>query len=101
MQVVVQTVNLVRARGLDHRQLTVFSVIRHFLIYVGKLKTLCANNHFLISMNFVHKSEENSWKLSTLMTRVSYSDYIGPARLRLNLPKVALELKQVWHPGNK
>jgi len=34
--------------------LTVFSVLRHFLIYVGKLKTLFANNHFQISLNFLH-----------------------------------------------
>ena len=54
MQVVVRTVNFVRTRGLNHRQLTVFSVIRRFLIYVGKLKTLCANNHFQISLNFLH-----------------------------------------------
>ena len=36
--------------------------------------------------------------MSTLITRVSYSDCIGPARLRLNLPEVAPELKRVWHP---
>jgi len=30
-----------------------------------------------------------------------YSDYIGPARLRLNLPEVAPELKRVWHPCYK
>ena len=30
-----------------------------------------------------------------LITRVFYSDYIGPARLRLNLPEVAPELKRV------
>ena len=29
---------------------------------------------------------------------VLYSDYIGRARLILNLPEVALELKRVWHP---
>jgi len=50
MQAVVRTVNFVRTRGLNHRQLTVFSVVRRFLIYVGKLKTLCANNHFQISL---------------------------------------------------
>ena len=32
------------------------------------------------------------------MTRVLYNDYIDPARLRLELPEVALELKRVWHP---
>jgi len=32
------------------------------------------------------------------LTRVLYSDYIGPARLRLNLPEVAPELQRVWHP---
>jgi len=31
----------------------------------------------------LHQSYENSWKLSLLITRVLYSDYIGPARLRL------------------
>jgi len=36
-----------------------------------------------------------------LITRVFYSDYIGPARLRLNLPEVAPELKRVWHPCTK
>jgi len=35
------------------------------------------------------------------MTRVLYSDYIGPARLRLNLPEVAPELKRVCHPCSK
>jgi len=39
MQAVVRTVNFVRTRGLNHCQLTVFSVIRHFfLIYVGNRK---------------------------------------------------------------
>jgi len=33
-----------------------------------------------------------------LTTRVLYNDYIGPARLRLNLPEVVPELKRVWHP---
>ena len=32
MQVIVRTVIFVRTRGLNHRQLTVFSVIRHFLL---------------------------------------------------------------------
>jgi len=32
-----------------------------------------------------------------LITRVLYSDYIGPARLRLNLSELAPELKRVWH----
>jgi len=35
--------------------------------------------------------------LSILITSVLYSDYISPARLRLNLPEVDPELKQVWH----
>ena len=30
-----------------------------------------------------------------------YSDYIGPVRLRLNLPELAFELKRVWHPCPK
>jgi len=30
---------------------------------------------------------------------VLYSDYIGPARLRLNLPELAPELKRVYTPG--
>jgi len=30
--------------------------------------------------------------------KVLYSDYIRPARLRLNLPEVAPELKRIWHP---
>jgi len=46
----------------------------------------------------LHQSYENSWKLSLLITRGFYIDYIGPARLRLNLPEVAPELKRVWHP---
>jgi len=28
-------------------------------------------------------------------------DYIGPARLRLNMLEVASELKRVWHPWFK
>jgi len=26
------------------------------------------------------------------------NDFTGPARFRLNMPEVALELKRVWHP---
>jgi len=26
------------------------------------------------------------------------NDFTGPARFRLNVPEVALELKRVWHP---
>ena len=33
-----------------------------------------------------------------LITKVLCSDYIGPARLRLNLPELAPELKRVCHP---
>jgi len=33
-----------------------------------------------------------------LGTTVLYSDYIGPACFRLNLPEVAPVLKRVWHP---
>jgi len=43
----------------------------------------------------IFRNYENSWKLSILITRVLYSDYIGPALLRLNLPEVAPELKRV------
>jgi len=32
---------------------------------------------------------------------VLYSDYISPARLKLNLPEVAPELKRVWHPCSR
>jgi len=49
MQVVVWTVNFIRTITVS---LTAFSVIKRFFIYVGKLKTLCANNHFQISLNF-------------------------------------------------
>jgi len=34
----------------------------------------------------------------TITTRELCNDYIGPARLRLNMPEVAPELKRVWHP---
>jgi len=36
--------------------------------------------------------------LSLLITGVLYNDYIGLARLRLNLPEVAPVTKRVWHP---
>jgi len=36
--------------------------------------------------------------LSLLVTTVFYIDYVGPARLRLNLPELAPEPKRVWHP---
>jgi len=29
------------------------------------------------------------------------NDFTGPARFRLNMPKVALELKRVWHPCSR
>jgi len=51
MQVVVRTVNFSRTITVS---LTAFSVIRRFFICVGKLKTLCANNHFQISLNVLH-----------------------------------------------
>jgi len=44
---------------------------------------------------------ENSWKLSLLITTVFYIDYVGPTRLRLNLPELAPEPKRVWHPWSK
>jgi len=50
MQVVVRTVNFIQTITVS---LTAFSVIRHFLICMRKLKTLCANNHFQTSLNFV------------------------------------------------
>jgi len=55
MQVVVRTVNFIQTITIS---LTAFSVIRRFF-YVGKLKTLCANNHFQIrlSLNFLHKNQ--------------------------------------------
>jgi len=37
----------------------------------------------------------------TVTTRVLCNDYIGPARLRLNMLEVASELKRVWHPWFK
>jgi len=30
--------------------------------------------------------------------RILCNDFTGPARFRLNMPEVALELKRVWHP---
>jgi len=30
--------------------------------------------------------------------RMLCNDFTGPARFRLNMPEVALELKRVWHP---
>jgi len=27
-----------------------------------------------------------------------FNDFTGPARFRLNMPEVALEMKRVWHP---
>jgi len=30
--------------------------------------------------------------------RMSCNEFIGPARFRLNMPEVALELIRVWHP---
>jgi len=37
----------------------------------------------------------------TITTRVLCNDYIGPARLRLNMLEVAPEMKRVWHPCYK
>jgi len=33
--------------------------------------------------------------------RMLCNDFTGPARFRLNMPAVALELKRVWHPWVK
>jgi len=33
--------------------------------------------------------------------RMLCNDSTGPARFRLNMPEVALELKRVWHPWSK
>jgi len=38
MQVVVRTVNFIRARGLDHRRFDSLLSDKAFFIYVGKLK---------------------------------------------------------------
>ena len=54
IQVVVRTVNFIRTTGLDHRQFDSLLSDKAFFIYVGKLKILCANNHFQISLNFLH-----------------------------------------------
>jgi len=54
MQMVVRTVNFIRITGLDHRQFDSLLSDKAFFIYVGKLKTLGANNHFQISLNFLH-----------------------------------------------
>jgi len=34
----------------------------------------------------------------TVTTRVLCNEYIGPARLKLNMLEVASELKRLWHP---
>ena len=93
MQVVVRTVNFVRTITVS---LTAFSVIRHFLFTWGNWK-LYVQIWFSDKHKLFYYSYKNSWKLSILITRVLYSDYIGPARLRLNLPELAPELKRVWH----
>jgi len=51
MQVVVRTVNFIRVTGLNHRQFNSLLRDKAFFICVGKLKTLCANNHFQVSLN--------------------------------------------------
>jgi len=33
--------------------------------------------------------------------RMLCNDFTGPARFRLNMPEMALELKRVWHPWSK
>jgi len=33
--------------------------------------------------------------------RMLCNDFTGPARFRLNMPEVALDLKRVWHPCYK
>jgi len=51
VQVVVRTVNFIRATGLNHCQFNSLLSDKAFFIYVGKFKTLCANNHFQVSLN--------------------------------------------------
>jgi len=51
MQVVVRTVNFIRATGLNHCQFNSLLSDKAFFIYMGKLKTLCANNNFQVSLN--------------------------------------------------
>jgi len=33
--------------------------------------------------------------------RMLRNDFTGPARFKLNMPEVALELKRVWHPWSR
>jgi len=36
-----------------------------------------------------------------IVNTYNQGDCIGPARLRLNLPELAPELKRVWHPWSR
>jgi len=33
--------------------------------------------------------------------RILCNDFAGPARFRLNMPEMVLELKRVWHPCSR
>jgi len=52
-------------------------------------------------LKFLHQNYENSWKLSLLIIRGFYIDYVGLARLRLNLPEVSLNWNEFDTPGLK
>jgi len=37
-------------------------------------------------------------EVGIIYNRMLCNDFTGPARFRLNMTEVALELKRVWHP---
>ena len=73
---------------------TVFSVIRHFFIYVGKLKTLCANNYFLASLNQGRIQGARSPPPKTYESNFSHHDFVQfgkqHSRYKASLPSIVL-----------